>query len=245
MRYWDSIDWCRDCRDGEKETYTKFSNVRIDRSNRYYYFLINFSETFDTVYHSFLSSMYLTEICNSDFSLKEVKIELLVFTFEFVSQFSFSDTTSTIFPVPNVQTEILSWILHPFTTTHSHFRYLVMCDKPPQSNWPPQCSVGWLGWTEQGACGVFCVCGQTVAGTRVTWDLTALNYPERFLYFMSDAMELFGLSPPFHKTPPPNLTLWFFVLQGYFMQQRAFLREPCPSIVAGFQAAGSQSWQAI
>ena len=40
--------------------------------------------------------MYLTEIFNSDFSLKEVNIELLVFTFEFVSQFSFSDTTSTI-----------------------------------------------------------------------------------------------------------------------------------------------------
>ena len=78
-----------------------------------------------TVYHSFFSSMYLTEICNSDFSLKEVKIELLVFTFKFVSQVSFSDTTSTIFPVPNVQTEILSWILHLFTTTHSHFRYLI------------------------------------------------------------------------------------------------------------------------
>lgn len=124
-----------------------------------------------TVYHSFFSSMYLTEICNSDFSLKEVKIELLVFTFKFVSQVSFSDTTSTIFPVPNVQTDTLL----DFT---SIYHYPLPFQVP---NLSPQCSVGWLGWTEQGAHGVFCVCGQTAAGTRVSWDLTAPNYPKRFL----------------------------------------------------------------
>lgn len=38
MRYWDSLDWYRDCRDGEKETYTKFNNVHTDQSNEHCYF---------------------------------------------------------------------------------------------------------------------------------------------------------------------------------------------------------------
>lgn len=55
MRYWDSLEWCRDYRDGE-------TNMCIDLALMFMLinpmstviFWFNFSETLDIVYHSFI-----------------------------------------------------------------------------------------------------------------------------------------------------------------------------------------------